>query len=59
MFVVRVFLTHCAGARMMIFSYLLLLALSLKFVLVRIAESPAEFFSENKNIAGFDNVSFF
>lgn len=23
-----------------------------------IAESPAEFFAENKNIAGFDNVSF-
>lgn len=22
------------------------------------AESPAEFFAENKNIAGFDNVSF-
>jgi DNA topoisomerase VI subunit B len=34
------------------------LALSLNFVLIRIAESPAEFFSENKNIAGFDNVSF-
>lgn len=24
-----------------------------------IAESPAEFFAENKNIAGFDNVIFF
>lgn len=25
---------------------------------MNLAESPAEFFAENKNIAGFDNVSF-
>jgi DNA topoisomerase VI subunit B len=27
------------------------------FAGVSAAESPAEFFAENKNIAGFDNVS--
>lgn len=27
------------------------------FLFVVYAESPAEFFAENKNIAGFDNVS--
>ena len=34
------------------------LSLSLKFVLIPITESPAQFFSENKNIPRFDNVSF-
>jgi DNA topoisomerase-6 subunit B len=28
------------------------------FLFFLFAESPAEFFAENKNIAGFDNVSF-
>lgn len=28
------------------------------FVLLMFAESPAEFFADNKNIAGFDNVRF-
>lgn len=29
----------------------------LDHLVVSVAESPAEFFAENKNIAGFDNVS--
>lgn len=33
------------------------LSVGLIDVLLFFAESPAEFFAENKNIAGFDNVS--
>ena len=47
----------CAVAYFIIY-YILYFSLSLKSGPVQIAESPAEFFSENKNIAGFDNVSF-
>lgn len=45
------------GNRLLL-SYLRSFVNILSFWVCFIAESPAEFFAENKNIAGFDNVSF-